>query len=391
VLDHGPSWLQSAATFSPHRAGTSASMTDQRAGWIFALGIAGMLELAARNAVVTERAHTVLHPIAMRWIVFGVVAACSAPSTGVQDAAVPRDAEGAPLDASADASFTVPDATSSDAPADASSMVADASGSMRDVFGIEQLYPTRAGGAEWSSAYWQDGTRVLANGDRDPGDPLGLAGARGTGMLSRTDGVMTMSGAQPRLYIYEPSSAAWTNVEITLYYRRQDDANTPYAGIVVGARSGADGHTSAGACDAHTYYSRLRNDGTADFEKELEHPGSSPREVATAEALWPGQPAEIPRGSWIGWKYVIRNRGNDVLLEAYRDLSEGRDGGEWSLVGRSVDAGDWSAPSTCASQGAAGGTSTWVQREGGVILVRNTNVMDVEYRALTIREIDPAS
>lgn len=88
--------------------------------------------------------------------------------------------------------------------------------------------------------------------------------------------------------------------------RRVTDNDVAFAGIVIGTRSGSDGHTTEMACDAHTYYGRLRNDGRADFAKELEHPEAAPR--ATTGELWP----ELPHGQWIGWKIVIFNR-DDVV------------------------------------------------------------------------------
>jgi hypothetical protein len=292
---------------------------------------------------------------------------------GGRDAAITRDAS------------TRPD-SSVDAPVD-SGVALDAAfdaGSSRDVFGVAQLYPSADSPSEWTSAHW-DGMSYEIDDRIDPRDPAALSGIRGTGTLEVEDGVLVMSGSQPRLYVYPPDADGWTNVEVTVYMRRVTDGDVAFAGIVIGARSGSDGHTTDMACDAHTYYARLRNDGRADFAKELEHPEAAVR--ATTGDLWPDD--AFPHDRWIGWKHVIFNRGGAVTLESYRDLAEGADGGEWELVARTEDDGSWTATTTCPRYAPAGSESTYTQLEGGAILVRNTEVERAEYRWVSVREIAP--
>jgi hypothetical protein len=259
--------------------------------------------------------------------------------------------------------------------------------SPRDAFGIAQLYPSAEPRREWTSEHWSGATYAIE--DRiDPEDPLALSGRRGTGTLAVDDGVLTMSGSQPRLYVYPDEARSWTNVEVTVYYRRVEDASAAYAGIVIGARSGPDGHTEATPCDAHTYYARLRNDGSADLAKELEHPNAEVGDSTPASELWPE--ASLPYGTWIGWKLVVFNLPDgSVRFESYRDRSGGEDGGTWEPIGARVDAGDWPAPSSCAAHDPVGGESTFVPREGGAVLIRNTEVTTAEYRWISIREIAP--
>src|SRR5690606_36801598 len=130
--------------------------------------------------------------------------------------------------------------------------------------------------------------------------------------------------------VYASDAGPWQDVEVTVYYQRVDDDATAYAGLVIGARSGPEGHGDT-PCDAHTYYARLRHDGSFDFEKELMHTPSSSRGEVAADQVWPPD-GQLPFGTWIGMKYVIYNQGAAVKLEAYRDLTEGADGGEWELV-----------------------------------------------------------
>jgi hypothetical protein len=256
-----------------------------------------------------------------------------------------------------------------------------------DVFGIRKLYPSAASGAQWSSAHW-DGETYSISARRDPNDPSGLSGMRGTGTLTVNDGVLTMEGSQPRIYVYPEDGSAWRDLEITAYYQRITDAGTAYAGLVIGARSGPDGHTDETACDAHTYYARVRNDGAFDFEKELEHPASATQARVDPATAWPPD-GEVPRSTWIGFKYVIYNVGQTVKLEAYRDMTNGMNGGDWQLVNETVDDGGWSVETTCAEHSPSGGESDLIQLEGGTAFIRNTDVTEALYRYVSIREIAP--
>ncbi len=258
-----------------------------------------------------------------------------------------------------------------------------------DAFGISQLHPSAPGGAEWTSEHWADGDAYSITERIDENDPLGLSGMRGTGTLEVTgDGELVMGGSQPRIYVYPAEKASWQNIEVTVYYQRVDDDATAYAGLVVGVRSGPDGHTTETACDAHTYYARLRHDGAIDFEKELKHPASSTGSRIEPEEVWPPDGA-LPTGEWIGWKFVIYNlTSSSVALESYRDLTLGQDGGDWQLMNELVDDGGWSVETDCAEHEPVDGESDLIVTAGGAVLVRNTNAVEARYRWMSIREIE---
>jgi hypothetical protein len=265
---------------------------------------------------------------------------------------------------------------------------ASASGGV-DVFGIDQLYPSAASGAEWTSAHWASGDAYSITGRTDANDPLGISGMRGTGTLDVTgDGELVMGGSQPRIYIYPGDAGPWQNLEITAYYQRVEDSATAYAGLVIGARSGPEGHTDSTPCDAHTYYARVRNDGAFDFEKELEHPASATQSRIDPETAWP--PAGVvPFDTWIGFKFVIYNLGDgNVKLEAYRDLTSGENGGTWEKVNETVDDGGWFVETTCSEhEPNADGQSELIVTEGGTTFIRNTEVTEARYRWVSVREI----
>ncbi|HEY6723769.1 MAG TPA: hypothetical protein VI197_07040 [Polyangiaceae bacterium] len=263
-------------------------------------------------------------------------------------------------------------------------------GEATDVFGIEELYPSAPGGGLWSSEHWGAGDAYDITSRTDENDPLEISGMRGTGTLEVTgDGELVMGGSQPRIYIYPSDAGPWRDIEVTVYYQRVDDAATGYAGLVVGARSGPEGHGDD-PCDAHTYYSRLRHDGATDFEKELQHSPSSTRSRVDPEEVWPPD-GDLPFDTWIGWKYVIYNLpdGEGVKLESYRDMTEGEDGGNWELLNETVDDGGWFVDTDCDEHDPEGGESDMIQLEGGTTFIRNTDVTEARYKWVTVREIAP--
>lgn len=238
----------------------------------------------------------------------------------------------------------------------------------------------------WNSQHWGSGSYTLTQ-RIDPNDPQGISGMRGTGTLTVGGGNLVFSGSEPRIYFYPYSNQPWQNVEATVYYMRVADNATAWGGLVIGMRSGPEGH-SAETCDAHTYYARLRHDGATDFEKELQHSGSSTGSRVSSAVLWPNGNG-LPFNQWIGFKFVIYNLPDGtVKLESYRDLTGGANGGDWQLINSQIDSGNWAAPSNCAEQNPVNGQSTMIVTQGGVTFIRNTGVTDARYRWLTIREID---
>lgn len=257
-----------------------------------------------------------------------------------------------------------------------------------DVFGLKMLYPSKNGMTPWSSAHWASNHYDI-NNRIDENDPLGISGHRGTGTTTVDNGELVMGGSQPRLYIYPlADQTPWQNIEVTVYYKRVEDADTDWAGAVIGIRSGEEGHAEE-PCDAHTYYARLRQDGSADFAKELKHSDSAATASVNPAILWP-ETLDLPFHTWIGLKFVAYNdASNHVVLELYRDLTEGKNGGSWTLINSHTDDGqNWSALTDCLQhQPTAQNTSTQASLDGGSILIRNTDITSARYKWVSVREI----
>ena len=211
-----------------------------------------------------------------------------------------------------------------------------------DPFGIQQLYPSKAGTTSWNSLHWDNGNpRIVSSSrDRDPDDPTGWSMKRGVGSLNFDGaGHLVMKGDQPRIYLSQVSEKLWLNVEATVYYKRLVDDGTDFGGLVIGARSGPEGHTTSSPCTATTYHGRFRYDANMDFNKELQHQAGSKSRLR--HDIWNGN--GLPFNTWIGMKYVVHNVENGVKLELYRDLTEGANGGSWVLMGEITDSGSWEA------------------------------------------------
>lgn len=231
---------------------------------------------------------------------------------------------------------------------------------------------------------------------RDAFDPTGWSQVRGNSpqLTVLGDGRMEMQGIEPRLYLNPYPNGVddrlqadhlFTNVEITAYFRRLSNEGPAYGGFTIGARGGPLGHGSAGGddCDATTYYSRLRNDGSWQFQKELKHPASSV--VATKNVFSNG----LPLNTWIGIKYVVASKGNGVYLSAWIDTTEGLNGGTWTLLGEYTDTGNWLNDADYGSLNADGcqySIDTPITPGGGVVFIRNTNGKG-EYKWVSVREI----
>jgi hypothetical protein len=254
----------------------------------------------------------------------------------------------------------------------------------RDVFGIKMIYATRDGTRIWNSAHWDKKNYVMET-RHDRSDPHGISGKRGNGTLTVADGILTMAGEEPRLYINPFEGTTWRDTELTVYYMRVADNAARHAGMVAGVRSGPEGHTTMTPCDAHTYYGRMRHDGAFDFAKELKHPASASHERLPPEQAWPD--GKLPFNRWIGWKYVCYNVGMRVKLEVYRDLTEAQDGGNWEKINETVDEGGWFTGTDCPEHNPVDGRSDMRVLNGGTVLIRNTNIQDARYRWVSIREI----
>jgi len=266
------------------------------------------------------------------------------------------------------------------------------SSSTVDKFGVKEIHPTKAGGREWFSRFDVGPTRTFGSGGSDPFDPE----AHGTGVGSYTvggesgplEGILRMTGTFPRLYIMDPAEPKWQNVEITWYGSVNSIAGaSSWHGMIAGTRSEHhNAGTSATQCNARTYYARpLFNSGGVDFEKEMSHGATSINAQMSIVSLFPGG---FPLNDWLGFKFIVRNSGSNVILELWYDDSAGLNGGNWRLIREYNDNANrtWWVSNPCYPRGTVyldGGTSTFFRTDSMI------GGKHYDMKWVSIREVNP--
>jgi hypothetical protein len=204
--------------------------------------------------------------------------------------------------------------------------------------------------------------------------PLGkISGKKGFGyryedMIIRGDGYCTfyndyvvMSGAAPRLYIYDTNrTKKWKNLEVEVEYMRVSENNAPsYAGLGIGVRSIHETQTSSNLT-VPTIYFKHTNDGRIFFEKEWRHEnGGYTKQPDSQDKSFPN-----PKNVWQKIRFTVL----DNELKGYQWIN-----GAWKLVRQYKDTGDWDRHTPIAD-----GTSCFL---------RNDSVKDFRIRKFSIKEI----
>ncbi len=207
-------------------------------------------------------------------------------------------------------------------------------------FGVAKLY--RDAGRAWYSKW--DGPARTFGSTVDPADPE-FDADHGPASYSVANGVLSVSGEVPRMYIHDAARAlSWRNVEVTAYGMRIDDTNISYGGLMAYARTnhGTVGSEDRNLCDDRGYGGMVTYRGTVQFEKEVDHcadeRGGHGYAQTTRITRWP---EGMPRNRWIGYKFVVRDAeaGTKVRLELWLDDTDGAAGGRWVRVLAFVDDG----------------------------------------------------
>ena len=240
-----------------------------------------------------------------------------------------------------------------------------------DHFGSKMIYPTIAGGRVFNAPFDTGSQRTLNAGKRDGNSDLCPLGS-GTYTIYPNTGELKMSGGAPRTYVYDSNrSKLFENVEVTCYYKRISGNPASYQGFEIGVRGE---HELGGSNNARVYYARVSISGLWDRMKEDTHPNGL-------------YTATIKRGvafntnTWYGMKLITRNtKDGKVKIEAYRDETDGKNGGTWVKMDDWIDTGLGGYPVYTSKTPRCGCHSCFA---------RTDNATDFRIKKFTIREVGP--
>ena len=231
----------------------------------------------------------------------------------------------------------------------------DAASIGKDKFGVSMLHPSPVGGWQWFNN-WDNG--VVYNNIApasapwfNPSDQYFSVEDRPNLVFSiNGQGVMTVSNPSGtedyRIKVFDLNdSKRFLNIEATCYYNWTTIGTAP--DNIDGTdtiRVGSDHHFSTRNCpyNAHEYMVNVRREGQIYFSREALHPNETMARpdpswgVGGATIWWDGS-NNVPRpptGVWVGFKLVKRliDGGTNVLLELYRDMTDGSNGGDWQKL-----------------------------------------------------------
>jgi hypothetical protein len=276
-----------------------------------------------------------------------------------------------------------------------------------DQFGIKELYASKTGGEHWNVN--------MQSETNDPQfDPNGVT------LTKNTDGTYKVMSSQVRLQIFTSTGfqenqiktlnqvqlAAqgymlrpndWKSTEITGYLKPNHFSTSTTNGaahieyVARGARNTNDQFLVGGfpaMCEATTYHSNTYMTGRVKFEKDLMHTAGYTADSQDPQIF---NAVNMALGKWVGVKAVYYNFPNGtVKLEQWVDDSTDNinsPGNQWHKVLDFTDHGQWGG-----GQPNCGGTpSTIITWGGPIALFRWDNIDNMDFKNLSIREIQPPS
>ena len=106
---------------------------------------------------------------------------------------------------------------------------------------------------------------------------------------------------------------------------------------------GARGYHHLGGKNARVYYLKHHFDSQVfTLQKEHQHGGNDGEGNEGYATIIHSNPLpSMEDDTWYGFKLVVRSKGSDVLLQGYRDETDGKYGGVWEKIIEFTDDGTW--------------------------------------------------
>src|SRR5215212_5370839 len=246
-----------------------------------------------------------------------------------------------------------------------------------DPFGIRRLYRAASAGFnvfdyglgfEYYSTLWSRNTRYEFIPDNSyvlDDDIMHYKKTEGASCVINGDGRISIYNDTPnnfRMWLYDgdqlnagvanaltniTSGRRWSDsLEFTFYFNRKINSEQPNhsdnGGIFIHLGSdhlfGASTTLSTSSCpfNAHEYILAIQNNGSMYFYGEPYHGSrrvNKPDDVDMQD-FWGTDLNGIPTETNIGIKFVkkVVDYGKSVLLECFRDMTDGQDGGQWTRL-----------------------------------------------------------
>jgi hypothetical protein len=267
-----------------------------------------------------------------------------------------------------------------------------------DVNGVMMLYQSKKAGEEWFLEAGEPNGSTMSRQDIarfNPQTPIAqnLDGSWKVTSTKVRMNVYTSTGYHPeRISTYAQSELSkkgymqdpndWKNVEITGFVKlnrivdeRIDDGFSWYA------RGGK--HTASRQCEGTSYKGDLFFSGKTRFAKEQWHnKGYSFTKKRNSAAPLIGR--------WIGFKFVVYNLSENneekiaVVLQSW--INEDADNKSWRKADEFIDAGGWGKEGCRCDASSPDQPVSW---GGPIVTFRWDRANDVDFRDLSVREIEP--
>ena len=242
-----------------------------------------------------------------------------------------------------------------------------------DIFGINEIYPTRPGGREW-----------FLNSDDPRSDGIFFI-TSDKNITRQSDGSWLINSSEVRMNVdTPPGTQEWKNVEITGYAKILSviDSNKE-TDLAWFARSGR--HSNESPCQGTGLIGGIHTDGTVEWKKEILFREGYTDGRARAKVV-----VDPIIGRWIGWKVVMYNINNNsaVKMESYID---NKNTNYWVQVTNLTDNGGWSAKSSDEKFYSANcdRPKDYIITNGGPLITFRSDNIVWDFRDLSVREIQP--
>ena len=242
-----------------------------------------------------------------------------------------------------------------------------------DIFGTNEIYPTKPGGREW-----------FLNSDDPRSDGIFFI-TSDKNITRQSDGSWLINSSEVRMNVdTPPGTQEWKNVEITGYAKILSviDSNKE-TDLAWFARSGR--HSNESPCQGTGLIGGIHTDGTVEWKKEILFREGYTDGRARAKVV-----VDPIIGRWIGWKVVMYNINNNsaVKMESYID---NKNTNYWVQVTNLTDNGGWSAKSSDEKFYSANcdRPKDYIITNGGPLITFRSDNIVWDFRDLSVREIQP--